>query len=67
VAADELNQALGRALGLKVFALSHRDNRAFMPLVERLLALSTPEVGAARAEIEREAQAWRSKFAELVG
>jgi hypothetical protein len=67
VAADELNAALGRVMGLRVFALSHRGNRAFMPLVERLLGLSTPEIGSTKIQIEHAAQAWRSKFAELVG
>jgi hypothetical protein len=65
-AADELNAALGRALGLQIFALGHRGTRGFMRLVEQLLALSTPEIGSTKIQIEVAAAEWRSKFAEMV-
>jgi hypothetical protein len=66
-AADELNAALGRVLGLRVFALSHKSNRAFMRLVERLLALSTPEIGSTKIQIEVAAAEWCARFMELTG
>jgi hypothetical protein len=65
-AADELNQLLSRVMGLRIFALSHRGNHAFTRLMERLLALSTPEIGSTRIQIEVAAAEWRSKFAEMV-
>jgi hypothetical protein len=65
-AADELNAALGRVMGLRVFALSHRGTPGFMRLVERLLGLSTPEIGSTKIQIEVAAAEWGSKYAEMV-
>jgi Tfp pilus assembly protein PilN len=65
VAADELNRALARALGLRVFALSHRGNRAFIHLMEHISGLQTPEIGATRAETEAAAAEWERRFEEL--
>jgi hypothetical protein len=66
-AADELNAALGRALGLQIFALGHRGTRGFMRLVEQLLALSTPEIGSTKIQIEVAAAEWCARFMELTG
>jgi hypothetical protein len=65
-AADELNAALARVMGLRVFALSHRGTPGFMRLVEQLLALQTPVIGSTKIQIEVAAAEWRSKFAEMV-
>ena len=65
-AADELNQLLSRVMGLRIFALSHRDNCAFALLVEQILQLRTPEIGSTKIQIEVAAAEWGSKYAEMV-
>jgi hypothetical protein len=53
------------SMGLRLFAGS-QGGHAFMRLVERLSALSTPAVGSTKIQIEVAAAVWRSKFAEMV-
>jgi hypothetical protein len=65
IAADELNRALGRALGLRIFALSKRGNHAFARLAERISALRTPEIGATVRESEAAAKDWERRFAGM--
>jgi hypothetical protein len=64
-AADELSEALGRVLGLRLFAVS-RGGHAFMRLAERISALSTPEIGGTRAETEAASAEWAGRFEGLV-
>jgi hypothetical protein len=64
-AADELNAALGRVMGLRVFAVS-QGGHAIMRLAERVSALSTPEIGSTKIQIEAATADWQRRFEELV-
>jgi BMFP domain-containing protein YqiC len=66
-AADELNHALARALGLRSFLYSHGGNYAFAQLAEKISQLRTPGIGATRQEVETAGAEWQRRFADLAG
>jgi predicted nucleic acid-binding Zn-ribbon protein len=63
-AADGLNSALARVMGMRVFLLQG-GNHAFLRLAERISQLKTPQIGSTKSEVEAAAEGWRQRFEEL--
>jgi hypothetical protein len=66
IAADDLNAAISRVMGLHAFLIAQgRGNPAFQRLAEKIQQLKTPAIGSTRAETEAAAAVWAAKFSEL--
>jgi hypothetical protein len=64
-AADELNAALARVMGLRAFTLQRGSNYAFSRLAAKITELRTPEIGSTRGETADAAAEWERRFEEL--
>jgi hypothetical protein len=66
IAADDLNAAISRVMGLRAFLIAQgRGNPAFQRLAERIQHLKTPAIGSTRDETASAAASWARRFEEM--